>query len=173
MRRPIYIGVLLAVLLGSFFLTLWLLDEGNDDLVNSTDPRSDGERLASHRVANYSDLRNAARDAKLRFSMSIIGTVDSLTRINERDVTLSGWLADPEGDSTPLQVMVFVSGSIAATTQTKGERPDVTSAKGLAFGTEQNVVFQVSFACPAGQQPVIVGLGMKRQYFPLEPPRCP
>jgi hypothetical protein len=105
--------------------------------------------------------------------MSIVGHIDALTRINERDVALAGWLADPEGDASPLQLIVFVSGSVAATTQTKGERPDVTKALVLAFGSEKNVAFGVSFPCAAGQQPVVVGVGMKRQYFPLTLPPCP
>jgi hypothetical protein len=172
-RRLIFIGVLLVVMLGSFFLTLAMLDEGDDGLVDSSDPRSDGERIASHKVTSYSDLRIAARDARLRRSMSIIANVDSFTRINERDVALSGWLADPDGDATPIKLIVFVSGVVAATTQTKGERPDVTKEIGLAFDTEKNVAVGVNFACPAGQQPVVVALGLKRRYFPVDVPRCP
>jgi hypothetical protein len=173
MRRPVYIGVLLAVLLGSFFLTLWQMDDGSDDALDSTDARSASKRLASQRVTNYAELIGAAREARLNLSRQIIGIVDSISRINDREVTISGWLADPEGDATPLNVMVFVAGSVVATTQTKGERVDVTRAEGLSFGSEQNVAFQVRFSCPTGNQPVVVGLGVKRQYLPLKSPPCP
>jgi hypothetical protein len=173
MRRLIYIGVLLATVIGSFFLTPWQLEEGPDTSADATDARSDGERLASQRIADYSDLRRAARNAGLTLSHDMIANVDGFSRVNERDVAISGWLADPEGDETPIKIMVFVAGSVAATTQTNGERADVTRERGLAFGTEKNVTFGVNFACSAGQQPVAVGLGIKRKCFPLELPRCP
>jgi hypothetical protein len=171
-RRPIYIAALL-VLFGSFFLTLWLLDGGRDEPLDSTNARSNIERLADQRVTNYAELIGAARETRLKLSMQMIGNIDAINRINDREVTIAGWLADPDGDATPLDVMVFVSGTVAATTQTKGEREDVTRAKGLEFGTGKNVVFQVNFSCPKGIQPVVVGLGMKRQYLPLKSPPCP
>ena len=172
-RRLIYLGLLAAALLGSFFLTLWQLDDGRVSAVDPADTRSDSERLASQQVTDYSDLRRAAGKAGLKFSLDMIGTVDSYSRVNERDVTISGWLADPEGDGNPLKVMVFLEGAVAATAETRGERPDVARLKGLAFGTEKNVVFAVNVACRTGQQPVVVGLGIKRQYFPLPISPCP
>ena len=108
MRRPVYIGVLLAVLLGSFFLALWQLDDGRNDPLDSTDARSGSERLAGERVTDYSELRRLAGKAGLKLSMNMIGTIEGYSRLNERDVAISGWLADPEGDSSPLNVMVFV-----------------------------------------------------------------
>jgi hypothetical protein len=105
MRRLIYIGVLLATVIGSFFLTLWQLEEGPDTSVDATDARSDGERLASKRITDYSDLRRAARNAGLKLSRDI----DGFSRVNERDVAISGWLADPEGDETPIKIMIFVA----------------------------------------------------------------
>src|SRR3954471_19615087 len=110
MRRLVYIGLLVAALLGSFFLTLWRLDDGRGNAVDSADARSDSERLASQRVTDYSELRRAAAKAGLRFSTDMIGTFEGYSRISERDVVASGWLADPEGDAKPLRVMVFVGG---------------------------------------------------------------
>src|SRR5262245_27400070 len=103
-RRLIYAGALLAVLSGSFFLTLWQLDDGRDKTVDPADSRSDSERLASQRVTDYSELRRAAKKAGLKLSIDMIGKIEGYSRANERDVTISGWLADPEGDSTPLKV---------------------------------------------------------------------
>src|SRR5258708_17917318 len=102
MRRLVYIGVLLAALLGSFFLTLWQLDDGRDDPVDSTDARSDSERLASQRVADYSEVRHATGKAALRLSMTMIGTIYAYSHINEVEVAISVWLADPEVDASPL-----------------------------------------------------------------------
>jgi hypothetical protein len=171
MRRLLTIAALIAALLGSFFLTLWGIDSGKDE--DPTDIRSDAERLASQRVTDYSDLRRAANNSGLRLSSDMVGTVDSYTRVNERDVAISGWLADPEGDSDPLKVLLFLAGAVTGTTQTGGERPDVTRSLNLAFGTEKNVSFAIAFACRPGQQPVAVGVGKRRQYLPLPLPPCP
>jgi hypothetical protein len=172
-RRLLYIGDLLAVFLGSFFVALWLLEDERDTLSGSTDTRSDSERLASEQMKDYSELRRAARKAGLKLSLNMVGTIDRYSCVNERDVAISGWLADPEGDANPLKIIVFVAGSVAVTTRTNGERADVTRAQGLAFGAEKNVAFGVNFACLTGQQPIVVGLGIKRQYFPLPLPPCP
>ena len=48
------------------------------------------------------------------------GNVDVFKRINEREVNMSGWLADRQGNSTPLNLLVFIDGSIVAATKTKG-----------------------------------------------------
>src|SRR2546423_851296 len=79
--------------------------------------------------------------------------------VNEREVMVGGWLADPEGDATPIQLVVFVAGAVAARTQTQGERPDVTREFSLYFGSEKNVAFQATFACRSGEQPVAVAVG--------------
>ena len=63
-------------------------------------------------------------------------------------------------------------GAVAAKTQTKGERPDVTEAVHLGFGAEKNISFSVSFRCRPGEQPVIVGIGTARQYIPLTSGPC-
>ena len=101
-------------------------------------------------------------------------SVDSVSRVNEREVAVIGWLADPEnGDGTPLKVVVFVGGSVAGSTDTKGERPDVTQAVGLGSGSEKNVAFQLQFVCRPADQAVAIGLGPRRQYLPLPMNPCP
>jgi hypothetical protein len=101
------------------------------------------------------------------------GGLDGLTRINERDVSMTGWLADPQGDATPQQLLVYVSGALAVQGETKGERPDVANARGLAFGTEKNVAFALNFACSKGEKLIVVGLGSRNQYIPVASPPCP
>ena len=171
MRRATYIGVLVAAMLGSFLLTLWLIDTKISS-PPATDGRSDSERLANRQVFKYADLNPVAGDLELKRSSQMNGSIDGINRINDREVKISGWLADPDGDATPLNIVVFVSGPVAATTRTKGERPDVTRLMGLSFGAEKNVTFEVSFGCPIGNQPVVVGLGTNKKYFPLVSPPC-
>ena len=73
-----------------------------------------------------------------------------MARVNDGEVHMEGWLADPQGSSTPLNVLVFMGGSMVATAQTKGERPDVTSAIHLGLGAKENTLFHwTSIAEPA------------------------
>ena len=171
MRRAGFIGIMLFVLIGSFLATLWLTSPGPPG--SKTDDRSSAEQLASRSIFSRSDLIEAAVAAGLSSSTRMKGSVDSTLRANERDVTIGGWLADPEGDATPLTVLVFVTGKKVAMTQTHGERPDVTKVLGLAFGAQDNVAFAVSFGCRTGDQPIIVGLGLDKQYLSLSSPQCP
>jgi hypothetical protein len=169
MRRLIFVGSLALVLLGSFFLTLWLTDIS---LLKSKATRSATEQLADRKVSDYSELSSAASDIGLMASRRLQGAFDGATRSSERDVRYWGWLADPNGDDTPLNILVFVAGRVVATVQTKGERPDVTRLLGLAFGAEKNVAFEVKFSCRTNERPVFVGLGTDKQYFPLPASPC-
>ena len=165
MRRLIFVGILAVVLLGSFFLTLWL--------TVPKDTRSAREQLADRKVSDYSELSRVASDIGLMVSQRLQGGLDGATRSSERDVRYWGWLADPNGDATPLNIVVFVAGRAVATAQTKGERADVTRSLGLAFGAEKNVAFEVNFNCRTREVPVVVGLGRGKQYFPFLAHPCP
>src|SRR5258706_1792184 len=88
MSRAAYVVFLLAVLFGSFFITLWLTEP---QVVSAPDNRSDAERLATYPISGSSDLAKSAQDAKLIFSQQLSGNVDGISRIDERDVGLSGW----------------------------------------------------------------------------------
>ena len=169
-RLAVYLVVLPAAFFGSFFVTLWLTEPQPPP---PPDNRSDAERLAATPISDGSDLAKAAQSAKLTVSRRLLGNVDAVRRIDERDVTASGWAADREGDATPLEVLVFVGGPLVAAIRTKGERPDVTTAVRLGFGAEKNVAFAVNFECRRGAQPVIVVLGKERQYLPMPSARCP
>lgn len=169
-RRATYVVFMLAVFFGAFFITLWLTEP---EVPSAADARSDAERLASHTISGSSDLTKSARDAKLILSRQLSGHVDDVRRIDERNVRLSGWAADREGDSTPLEVLVFVAGKLLATTRTAGERPDVTAALHLGFGAQTNVGLSLNFMCVKGDQPILVVLGKEKQYTQLQSDRCP
>jgi hypothetical protein len=162
MRRTIYIICGAAVLFSSFFITLWL-----------TEPEAPPERLEDQRISNYSDLSNAAQNVGLRLSVQMQGVVDAISRINEREVKIVGWLADPQGNSTPLELFVFMDGSMVAAAQTKGERPDVANAINLSHGAEKNIAYSLTFKCRPGGRPVFVGVEGRKQYIALESKECP
>jgi hypothetical protein len=167
-RRAAYIIFLLAVLLGSFFITLWLTEPRGP---NAPDNRSDAERLAAHPISNSSDLVKSAYDAELIPSQRLSGHVDVIRRVDEQKVDLGGWAADRDG--TALEVLIFVAGHLAAATHTAGERPDVTAALHLGFGAQTNVALAANFACRRGEQPVVVVLGKDKQYTHLQSAPCP
>ena len=171
MRRSVFVGASVALFLGGFFGTLWLTGKATPPA--TTDPLAAAQQLGGRNISNRSDLIEAASAAGLHASTQLKGHVDSLTRVNDREVTVAGWLADAEGDGTPLAVLVFVSGKKVVAIQTQGERPDVTKVLGLAFGAEKNVSFAASFACRTGEAPIIVGIGSERQYLLMASPQCP
>jgi len=168
MLRAAYGVFLLAVLFGSFFITLWLTEP---QVSSALDNRSDAERLAAYTISNSSDLAKSAYDANLIPSRRLSGHVDVIHRIDERDVGLAGWAADREG--TSLEVLIFVAGRLVATTNTTGERPDVTAALHLGFGAEKNVAVSANFTCRRGEQPVVAVLGNNKQYLHLQSDPCP
>jgi hypothetical protein len=53
---------MLAVLFGSFFVTLWLTEP---QVPNALDIHSDAERLAAYPISDLSGLTKLAQDAKL------------------------------------------------------------------------------------------------------------
>ena len=172
MRPVTYIGLLVAVLVGSFRMTLWQIDT-KPSSPGATDGRSDSDRLAGLQLSNYGDLTRLTDALGLKRSSQMKGNIDAISRTNDREVMISGWLADPEGDATPLSVVVFVSGSIAATTQTKGERPDVTHLLGLSFGSEKNVRFRSPFQLFERQSAGCRRIRKNKIYLPLISPSCP
>jgi hypothetical protein len=177
MQRGAIVGFLAAILAGNLILLL-SQPKALSARPDPADRRPVVERFASQKVSIRSELPQAAAAAGLTLSRRTVGRVEGLSRIDARDVTMTGWLADRYGDATPLTVMVFVAGTMVATARTEGERPDVASMVGLGFGAEKDIGFRISFPCRAGDQAIVVGLGPKDQYIPLfraysVPPQCP
>ena len=160
MRLIAYIIGGAVVLCGCFFSTLWL-----------TKPEAAPQRLEDQRISHYNDLPTAAQNAGLRYSEQMKGNVDWFSRINEREVKVDGWVADPLGNSTPSKLFVFLNGSMVASGQTSGERPDLKRA--LHLNHDENLVFSLAFNCRAGDKPVVLGVGGRKQYILLPTKTCP
>jgi hypothetical protein len=173
-RVIIQIAVSAAILFGSFFITLWLTaPDSSGTNPQETDNRSDTQRLADRRISDSSDLLRAAQEIGLHLSRRMEGNVDLINRISQSDVNMVGWVADAEGDATPAKILVFVGGAIVGSTQPKGERPDVTEALKLSFGSEKNTSFSVNFKCRSSEQPIVVGIGTAKRYVVLKSGACP
>jgi hypothetical protein len=170
MLRLGFIFLLIVAALGSFFLTLMLLD--THELRDSTvDNRSDADKLAGYKIFDFGDLVEAAVRIGMHRSGDMKGVVDDITRINASEVAMRGWLVDFTGQSRILTIVVFVAGKMSATAQTQVDRPDVVTALKLEPG--QNVGFQLTLDCHAGDDLVTVGLGSHKEYFWLSTARCP
>lgn len=172
MRRGAFLGGLAAVLICSFLFTLWITAPETVPDAAVTDNRPPAVRLASRRVSSVVDLIDAARAVGVTFSPRMKGNINSIRRLSDRDVSIEGWLADLDGDATPITILVFQSGSVTFA-QTKGERQDVTASIGLGLGAEKNVSFQATFNCKVGERPLVIGLGKDRRYTRLTAPKCP
>jgi uncharacterized protein DUF4339 len=158
------------VVITSFFVTLWLTEPTPKQIEAQSGAAaniSESDKLAGMHVSNLEELKKSAADAGLVPARSLTGALDAVTRLNEREVTAAGWLADPGGDATPLTIIAFVDGKSVAIGKTSGERPDIDAAFGLTSGTQKNVAFKVTFNCTAGLMPIIVGIGPDRQYHAL------
>jgi hypothetical protein len=149
-----------VVLCGSFFSTLWL-----------TEPEAAPQRLEDQRISHYNDLPTASQNAGLRYSKEMQWRVDEFSRINEREVKVGGWVADPLGDSTPSKMFVFLNGSMVASAQTSGKRPHLMRA--LHLGHDENLAFSLAFNCRPGDRPVVLGVGGRKQYVLLVTETCP
>lgn len=172
MQRKAIIGFFIAVVVGNLVLMLGQ-PKATPARPDPNDKRPGVERLASRPVGGYADLQEAAAAAGLRLSRRFIFSIDSIVRIDAQRVTMDGWVADTDGDGTPLDVIIFVGGSAVAAAATKGEIPGVTRYYHLGFGAEKNIAFQLTFPCRAGQQPVVAGIGPKERYVPVRSDPCP
>ncbi len=168
-NRAVY-ALYVLVLAGSFFITLWLTGPKTTTL---TKDGNHLERLVAVMLTNKSDLFSAAIEAGLRRSTTLRGHVDVVRRHSSKDVLMEGWVAERGGNGQPLDVVIFVQGRSVGLTRTQGPRADVTKAIGLERGAEKNVVFQVTFACQAGTQPLVIGLNEDGDYVPLSSALCP
>jgi hypothetical protein len=131
------------------------------------------EKLAHREVSSDAALFGAAQALGFVSSSRMRGYVDGIKRINDREVTANGWLLDAEGESTPLDLIVFVKGGGSAITRTGDSRPGVATTLGLSPSVGENVGYHVTFNCQPGEQAVVVGVNAYKEYVPLVAPKCP
>jgi hypothetical protein len=141
MPRLLLLGLLVSI--GSFLLTFWFVGTGA-----STSPLT---ILMSSRVSDDESLSDAAISAGLRPSLTLKGAVDQLTRLNEKQIRITGWSADSNGNGTPITVIVFTDGNLALQTSTNGPRPDVTTHFKLSNEAALNIGFGGVLDCRASR----------------------
>jgi hypothetical protein len=150
--RLLLLGFL--VLIGSFLLTFWLVGTGA-----STSPLN---ILMSSHVSDDESLSDAAISAGLRPSLTLKGSVDQLTRLSEKQIRITGWSADSNGNGTPITVIAFTDGKLALQTNTNGPRPDVTDHFKLSNEAALNIGFGGVLDCRASRPLFIIAVAGNR-----------
>jgi hypothetical protein len=162
------VGALVLIL--SFTITLWLTkpEAPPEDMI---------KLLAGAAVTDEASLNAAARTAGLQYSTYVTGNVDALSRVEANQVSIAGWavetLAAITARGAPINVMAFSGGRRIFGVQTKGERPDVTSALNLSEEAAKNVAFEGRLECSPGEKLLIVGATLSGTYALLATKSCP
>ena len=158
MRAIAYLVGGLAVLVGSFLITNWVLSQ-NDDL--------------NWKFTDEASLVAAATAAGFSQSPNIHGGVDNITRIDGEKVRISGWAADFSSEGSPIAVKVFVNGRSVVSVRTNGPRPDITAGIKATPkanpNSAKNTVYGASFSCKIGDKFLIVATTATKGYGLLTP----
>ena len=158
------------VLILSFTITLWLTEPEvpPEDMIKS---------LAGAAVLDEAGLNAAAQAAGLKYSSYVKGNIDALSRTEANQVRIAGWavetLAAITARGAPITIMAFGGGRRIFSVETKGERPDVTSALNLSEETAKNVAFPGQLQCSPGEKLLIVGATLSGAYALLDTKTCP
>jgi hypothetical protein len=164
-----WVGGLLVLIL-SFTITLWLTEPEvpPDDMIKS---------LAVAAIIDEASLSAAAQTAGLKYSSYVKGNVDALSRADANQVSIAGWavetLAAITARGAPITIMAFSGGKRIFSVETKGERPDVTSALNLSEETAKNVAYAGRLQCSSGEKLLIVAATLSGTYALLDMKTCP
>jgi hypothetical protein len=171
MRHGFKFLIGIAVLAGSFFGTLWILNV--TEVMKG--PEIPLETLENASISDDASLEAAAKAVGFEPSSNIFGNVEGLTRLSPDQVRIGGWVADLGGDDKPIDVIGFSESKILFHTQTNGERPDVTAFLKLAPGAPaaRNVKFTITTSCHAGAKIIIAAFTQSKKYAPRIPQICP
>ena len=165
------VGALVLIL--SFTITLWLT---KPEAPPETPPEDMIKLLAGAAVTDEASLNAAARTAGLQYSTYVTGNVDALSRVEANQVSIAGWAVETlaaTARGAPINVMAFSGGRRIFGVQTKGERPDVTSALNLSEEAAKNVAFEGRLECSPGEKLLIVGATLSGTYALLATKSCP
>jgi hypothetical protein len=149
----------LVVLVASFLVTNWIL--------------SINEGL-NWKFTDEASLAAAAKAAGYSPSADLAGHVDNVSRIDGKNVAISGWALDISGDGSPLDLTAFIDGGRVATFHTEGSRPDI--AVGMVKAnpkanpeSAKNTRIESKFSCAAGDNVFIVVTTRRKNFLLLQP----
>lgn len=163
-----FVGGALVLIL-SFGITLWLTEPEV--------PAADKIKLlAASAISDEATLTAAAGAAGLQNSSYVKGHVDGLNRLDATTVNIAGWATETVtiiSQGAPINVMAFSGGRNILIVETKGERPDVTSAFNLSDLAAKNVTFAGQLECRSGEKLLIVAATSSGTYASLGTISCP
>ena len=158
------LGGMLAIT--AFFMTLWATEP-------ELPPGSGIAALAQTPAAGSAALLAAIDAAGLARSEAVRGNIDTFKRLDGDRVAMTGWAAEVNGAGSPLSVMAFPDAQHVVKADTKGDRPDVTSALRLRSNVAANVAFELVLSCRPGQHVMVIAATQSNKFTPLEAPVCP
>jgi hypothetical protein len=158
MRTIAYWVCGLAVLVGSFLITNWILS------------RNEG---LNWKFTDEASLAAVAKAAGYHTSPNLAGHVDTVVQIGGGKIRANGWAVDLSGDGTPITLSAYINGHNIATFRTDGPRTDITAAvkanpKASPSATK-NTQFVANFSCAAGDKLFVVATSATKSYLLLKP----
>ncbi len=129
--------------------------------------------LASATISDASGLMAAVQTAGLRGTSDVKGAIESLTRIDDARVAITGWAADKTASSPSLTIVAFAGGRHAMTAVTNGPRKDVARMLGLSDANTRYVSFEATLACSPHQNLVVVAVTADGTYSQFRSLTCP
>jgi hypothetical protein len=159
-----WIGAALVLVL-SFSITLWLT-EPEIPLADKI------PWLAASAISDESSLHTAADKIGLKRSSHIKGHVDELRRTGG-EVMITGWAVERGSTGEPMTVMIFVEGHNILNAETRGERPDVTSALNLTTEAARNAAFSGRLKCDSRSRLLVVAASVSGRYDSISTVSCP
>jgi hypothetical protein len=115
----------------------------------------------------------AVQTAGLRGTSDVKGVIESLSRIDDQRVTVTGWAVDRTASSPWLTIIAFAGGRHAMTAVTNGPRKDVAQMLGLSDASARSVAFEATVACSPNQNLIIVAITADRTYSQFRSLTCP
>ena len=130
--------------------------------------------LMQAQISSTHSLLTAIKAAGLRGSTNVKGTINEVKRLNDSQVTISGWAAEIGNSSAPLTVLAFVDGKVAFAMRTSGRHPDVVSVLGASDAANAaNVSFQGTARCAHGQMLIVIAVTDGNSYGHFGARDCP
>jgi hypothetical protein len=129
--------------------------------------------MTNSTVSDSASLMAAVQTAGLRGTSDVVGAIDELRRVDDGQVTLTGWVADAASGGSPLTVMVFTDGRNVLTTPTSGGRDDVARLRGLGGRAAANTAFQGNVRCSRGHRVMVIAITPRNTYGHFGSRICP
>lgn len=129
--------------------------------------------MTNSTVSDPASLMAAVQTAGLHGTPDVVGAIDELRRVDDGQVTLTGWVADKATGGAPLTVMVFTDGRNVLTAPTRGARADISRRFGLGERAAANIAFRGNVRCSRGHRLMVIAITPWNTYGHFGSRICP